>query len=274
MTQHVVAPPVLVDLAARRRPSSPALRRWAGLTGMLAVKNFRQRYLRSRLGVFWAILQPTVQAAVLAVVFVKVFKVHNVPHYPLYVLSGIMTWQCFAQGTNAATTSALDNSPLIRKIPLPAVVFPMAAVGGVLLVHLLQLTVLLAAGAASGTLGVRTLLLPLGVLLTVALALGVGTLSCSLHVRVRDVKFLIESGLLVAFYVTPVLYDPSRLPENLRTLLGWNPMYGVMSLQRAALLGRAVDWHAVAVAAVLAVVLLVVALPVFRSRSRDFADLL
>ena len=78
---------------------------WAGLVRVLAVKNFRQRYLRSKLGVIWALIQPLLQAAVLSFVFIIVFKVKRIPHYPLYVLSGIMSWQFFMQSCTSGTSS-------------------------------------------------------------------------------------------------------------------------------------------------------------------------
>ena len=70
----------------------PGARHWLGITGMLAMRTFRLRYLRSRIGFGWAFIQPAFQAAILSFVFLKVFKVSKVEHYPLYVLSGIMTW--------------------------------------------------------------------------------------------------------------------------------------------------------------------------------------
>ena len=259
-----------LPLASEREGS---LAHWASIAWLLAGRTFRLRYLGSRLGIGWAFVQPVVQALVLAVVFTKVFKVVKVEHYPLYVLTGVMTWQAFAGGVNAATTSAVDNASLLRKIPMPVLVFPLSQVVAVLLVFALQSVVLLGAAALAGTLGVRVLLLPAAALLVGATAAGVGILACSFHVAVRDVKFGVESGLLLAFYATPVLYDPAALPERLQTYLALNPMYGVLSLVRTALLGRPLDEGALGLSVGAAVVLLLVALLVFRRRSADFADL-
>ena len=156
---------------------------------------------------------------------------------------------------------------------MPVLVFPLSQVLAVLLVFAMQTVVLLGAAALAGTLGPGLLLLPLALLLVGAIATGVGVLGCSYHVAVRDVKFVIESGLLMAFYATPILYDPSRLPPGLRTFLAFNPMYGVVSLVRTSLMGRPLDLAALAVSLAAAAVLLVVALAVFRRRSADFADL-
>jgi ABC-type polysaccharide/polyol phosphate export permease len=264
-----------VTTVALTRPERIAeFRRWSGLVGVLAVKNFRQRYLRSRLGVLWAILQPTGQAIVLSIVFVKVFRIHGVPHYPLYVLTGMMTWQLFASSTLSATSSAVDNGGLVRKVPLPKLVFPLSAVGGSLIVYGVQSAVLVGGSLIAGTFGPEVLLVPVGALLAAALASGLGLLGCAFHVAFRDIRFLLESGLLLVFYATPVLYDPVRLPESLRHYLRFNPMYGVMSIQRGALLGRAIDPWAVLISAVTAILLILAGLFAFRRRSADFADLL
>lgn len=249
------------------------LRRWWAIAWLLGVRTFRVRYLGSRLGIGWAFVQPIVQALVLTFLFTKVFHVAHADHYPLYVLTGIMTWQAFAGGANAATTSAVDNAALLRKIPMPALVFPLSQVLSVLIVFTLQLSVLLVAALAAGTLGPKVLLMPLAMVLVGVTAMGVGTLACSFHVGVRDVKFVVESGLLLAFYATPILYDPSRLPSSLRAGLAFNPMYGVVSLVRTAFMGRPVDYGSLAVSLGAGTLLLVVALAVFRRRSADFADL-
>lgn len=246
---------------------------WVAITAMLAVRTFRLRYLRSRLGIGWAFIQPLAQALVLAFIFTRIFEVTRVPHYPLYVLSGIMTWQAFASCVNQATTSAVDNASLLRKVDMPALVFPLAQIGSVLMVFSLQVLVLLVAAAFTGTLDAGVLLiLPAGLLLAL-IAIGLGTLTCSLHVALRDTKFLVESGLLMAFYATPILYDPQLVPERLREVLELNPVYGVLALMRSALLDRPLELRPVLVAVAVATLLLVVGLASFSRRSRDFADL-
>lgn len=265
------ADPGLVRAPGNRSPVGVV--QWLDLVRVLSIKNFRQRYLRSRLGVVWALIQPLAQAAVLSFVFLKIFKVHKVPHYPLYVLSGIMAWQFFQQGVVGGTSAVVDNAGLVRKVAVPKITFPLSVVGGVLLVFMLQLVVLIVGAGVTGTLGATTpALLGLSLVVELLLIVGFAILLCAVHVSFRDVRFLVESTLLMAFYLTPVIYDPSRLPPSFRSLMRWNPLDGVLSLERAALLARSVDWIAVGVSAGVALVLLSVGLPIFRHRAGDFAD--
>jgi ABC-type polysaccharide/polyol phosphate export permease len=240
---------------------------------MLAWRAFRLRYLRSRLGIGWAFVQPLMQALVLSFVFSKIFKVTRVPHYPVYVLSGIMTWQAFSSSVNAATMAVLDNAPLLRKIAMPAVVFPLAQVANILIIYVLQLGVLIGLATAAGTAGPGLLLLPLIVVLVAVTAFSLGLLTCALQVQYRDVKFLVEAGLLALFYASPILYSPEHLSSSLTRLLQLNPMYGVLALARTSVLGRPMQWSSLASTGGGVVVLLLVGGIVFRRRSRDFADL-
>lgn len=249
------------------------MRHWFGITGMLALRTFRLRYLRSKLGIGWALVQPLIQAAVLSLVFTKVFKAAKTEHYALYVLSGVMTWQAFSGGLNTATNAVLDNAGLLRKVAMPAVVFPAAQIASVLLVLGVQLVLLVAAALFSGTVGVEILLLPLIPVLVGVLALGAGLLTCALQVAYRDVKFLVESMLMVAFYASPVLYVTSALAPKMAHVLELNPMYGVLSLARTALLQKPFNGRALTITLIEAAVLLAVGSWVFRRRSPDFADL-
>jgi ABC-2 type transport system permease protein len=149
----------------------------------------------------------------------------------------------------------------------------MSAVGGTLLAFLAALPIWLVGAVLSGTVGWHLLLLPVVLLLELALILAVGLLASALHPAFRDVKYLVESGLLVGFYATPVLYDPSQLTGTLPALLPFNPMTGVLSLYRAAVLGRPVDGLALAVTLVVTVLLGSLAVVVFRRRCDEFADL-
>jgi ABC-type polysaccharide/polyol phosphate export permease len=248
-------------------------RHWAGITGMLALRTFRLRYLRSKLGVGWVLVQPLVQAAVLAFIFTKVFGVGRTPHYPLYVLTGVMTWQSFSGSVNVATTAALDNASLLRKVSMPAIVFPLAQALSVLMVLLVQFVVLVAAAVIVGTVSLKLLLLPLLPMLVGLVALGVGLLAGALQVAYRDVKFLVESGLLIAFYASPVLYSPDMLPAGLSRWLELNPMFGVLSFARTIFLDSPILWRPLGLAVAESVVLLTIGAVVFRRRSRDFADL-
>ena len=270
------------DVAAREEDVSPRaarsrsarLRNAVGLIAALSRKNFQIRFKRASLGVLWAVIQPAFQAAFLSFVFLKVFRISRVEHYPLYVLSGILPWAFFSQSIIAATTSVVDNAALVRKVSVPRVIFPLAAIGGTAMAFSAALLVLLVATTATGLLSVRILLLPLAVLLEIVFLCGVALITSAFNVAFRDVKYLVESSLLVGLYATPILYDLDPVSSGFRNLIRMNPMTGVLTITRAAVLGRPIDGRAVVTAVVISVSLVAVGSLVFHRRADEFADLL
>lgn len=243
------------------------------LVRALSQKNFQIRYKRASLGVLWAIVQPTFQAAVLAVVFTQVFKVGKVEHYGVYVICGILPWAFFTQSMLAAVTAVADNGALVRKVAVPLVVFPAAAVGGVAMAFAPSLLVLIVCSLVVGTAGLNLLLLPLAVLLELVLIFAVGLFCAAFHVAFRDIRYVIESLLLVGLYASPILYEASQVPAAARPLLEANPMTGILSVYRAAVLDRPLDGSAILIASVGSACLLALALWLFRRRSAEFPDL-
>lgn len=275
MTRTTTEPPAGTWSLLGPPPSrGERLARTAALTWTLSRKNFQVRYKRAALGVLWAVVQPAFQAAVLTLVFVKVFRAGSgIPHYPAFVLSGMLPWTFFAQSLSVATVSVVENSSLVRKVAVPLQVFPWSAVGGTALAFLAALPVLLVTGLVVGGLGWATLLLPLALVLQALSVVGLAALASSLYPAFRDVRYLVESALMVGLYLTPVLYPPEKLPETASRLLLLNPLTGVLDAYRAAFVGRSLDWAAVGTSALVSLGLLAVGLAVFRARADEFADL-
>lgn len=247
-------------------------RRFASLVYALARKNFAVRYRRTRLGLAWAILQPVVQTAVVSLVFQRLFRGMGIHDYWLFVLAGILPWSFATRGLTSATTSVVDNASLVRKVAVSRLIYPLAALGSSLAVFTVSLVVLVAAAVYAGTLSVAVLLLPVAIALQLFVIAGPALWAAAYFVTYRDVRFAIESGLLVAFYATPVIYPASRLGEVGESLLRANPMTGVLSLYRAAVHGSPLDSAAVAVSFGFGTVALATGLYVFHRRAADFAD--
>lgn len=251
-------------------------RRALGLVWVLSRKNFQVRYKRASLGVAWAVLQPLMQTALLSFVFLVVFPgtTRRIEHYPVFVLTGMLPWAYFSQSLVAATTSVVDNSGLVRKVALPSVVFPLAAVGGIAQAFCASVAVMAVASVAVGEAGAGLLLLPVAAVLQTALVVAVGVLTCAFHVALRDVKYIVDALVMALFYATPVLYSLERVPEEYRWVFTANPMAGVLGLYRAAVLGTPVPWSGVAVSVAATAVVGLLAVAAQRRRSGEFADLL
>jgi ABC-type polysaccharide/polyol phosphate export permease len=273
-----VAAPRLLELDSRpdsRRAWFSALWGHRQVLSMLARADFHVRYKRATFGVLWAVAVPVLQSVVLAVVFSHIIRVADGRAFAAYVLAGVLAWSYFALSTTAASTAIVDGSNLTDKVWFPRAVLPMVPC----LANLPGLCVSIAVLVVGlpflhSEIGPRLLLLLPAVLLLLSFTLALGLGLAALHVYFRDVKFLVQAGLLVWFYVTPIAYAKGML-GGLARLADFNPMTGVVALFQMAAVGHTAHWQrAVLVSVATTVVVAVLALEAQRRHDRLFADLL
>ncbi len=211
---------------ADHRSSSPlaTLITYRDLLLQLVIREMKLRYKRSVLGVAWAILNPLLAMVVFTIVFSRVFGQQR-PNYPLYVIAALLGWNLFSLGTSKGLDSVVANGSIIRKVFVPKVIFPIAAVASQVVNFLFALPPLLLFMAALGApLTPSLLILPIPLLILAGFALGVALLVGTLNVFFRDVKYFYEALIMVWFYATPVFYPPEIIPEQFRFLLQMNPI--------------------------------------------------
>jgi ABC-type polysaccharide/polyol phosphate export permease len=241
---------------------------------MLALRTFHIRNTRTRLTLVWACAQPALQTAIFALVFLRFVKLDTPEDYVGFLLTGVLPWSLFAQGVTAATHAIVDNADIVRKLPTPRGIFPVSALLAASISLSPIFVILIGVSQATGHLGVRVVLILPALALELALALGIGLIAGAVYVQYRDVRPVVENGLFAAFYLTPVVYDASVLAGGIHSALRCNPMTGVLSLYRGALLESPVDGVALLVALGIAAVTLSVGAALFRQRAGEFADLL
>ena len=112
------------------------------LMAQLIKRDLVTRYKRSVLGVAWTMLNPLGTMLILTFVFSNFFK-SAVPHYPVYILSGLLVWNFFSQGTNAAISGLVWGGSLLKRIYIPSTVFGVSAIGTALVNLILSLVPLL-----------------------------------------------------------------------------------------------------------------------------------
>ncbi len=266
-------------LVLRDRPASwPAwvahLRRPRPVLGALVRQDFQTRYKRAALGVVWVVAVPLLQGAVLAVVFSKVVKVGGGDGFAEYVLAGILPWAYVSTTMSAATTSIVDGAGLTDKVWFPRALLPLVPCLSNLIGFAVSLLVLLGTlPFLDAPMGTDLLLLVPACALLVAFTLGASLVLSALHVSYRDVRFLVQAGLLVWIYVTPILYPKSVLGS----LEGWvdaNPLTGIVAMFHLAVGGDEALAVPLGVSCAATAVLLVVGLEAQRRHDRLFVDLL
>lgn len=269
-------PPTLVlrDRPERWPDWLADLRRHGPVLGALVRKDFQTRYKRAALGVVWVVAVPLLQGAVLAVVFSKVVRVGGGDGFAEYVLSGILPWAYFSTTLSAATTAIVDGAGLTDKVWFPRAVLVAVPCLSNLIGFAVSILVLLGTLPFLGApMGPELLLLVPGAVLLVAFTAGASLLLSALHVWFRDVRFLVQAGLLVWIYVTPILYAKALLGS----LEGWvdlNPLTGIVALFHTAVGADDALARPLLVSVLVSVVLLAGGLEVQRRRDRLFVDLL
>jgi ABC-2 type transport system permease protein len=182
----------------------------------LVKTDFKLRYQGSVLGYAWSLLRPLLLFVILYVVFVRFLRFGaNIPHYPVYLLLGILIWNFFAEMTSQSATSIVAREDLIRKLSIPRWVIVLSSSISAVINLLLNLVVFIVFMVLNDVdLLKTTLLLPLILIEMYIFALGVSLFLAAAFVKYRDIGYIWEVILQGGFYLTPILY-PLAIITNL-----------------------------------------------------------
>jgi homopolymeric O-antigen transport system permease protein len=248
--------------------------RYRELFANLFRRDFHAKYRGSALGVLWSLVNPAALVAVYLIVFgVILDKSGGIPHYPLYLLSGIACWVFFAVSLQTAARSMVESADLIRKVRFPrqlvalSVVATQAITFAVMIAILIVLSLIFIPDARSTV----WLVLPLAPLFA-ALVAGASLIVACLNAVLRDVEHILAAALLPWFFLTPILWSFSTLGataeshHKLLWVLRWGNFVAppIAALRDALWSGHAPHAGDVVYLAVAAVVALVLGSLVFR----------
>lgn len=188
--------------------------------------DFKVRYQSSVLGYLWSVLRPLFLFAILYVVFTYIFKVgKGVPHYPVYLLLGIVMWTFFTESTIIGMGSVVAKGDLIRKISIPRYLTVLSSAMSAIINLGINLVVLVVFALINGVEPTwRWVLLPVVFAELFAFSTALAFFLSALYVKFRDITYIWEVGIQAAFYATPILYPLTLIPVHLRPYLFINPM--------------------------------------------------
>ncbi len=251
----------------------------------LVQRNLEARYKGSVLGNLWPILNQLFQLLVYTYVFSVVLKVKlNLLDLPatnlifgLWLFAGLIPWNAFTAGFLQASTAVIGQPNLVKKVVFPLGLLPLVPILSAFVESTMGLMLLIVFTAlTTQTIHPTILLLPLVWLPQLLLTAGLGYLASALTVFLRDIPQTLGVILNLWFYITPIIYPASAVPQALRPLVFWiNPFTVVIELYRdLILIGRVNHWSEWGVMSLLSLIIFYVGLSIYRRLRPAFADVL
>jgi len=265
----------IYDSAKRLHPSLEELKnlyKYRDLIVQLVRRDLVSRYKRSVLGMLWTMLNPLGTMLIMTVVFSQVFN--RVEYYPVYILTGIISWNFFAQTTRHCMDSMLWGSNLFSRIYMPRSSFILSSIGTGVVNYFISLVPLFLIMLITGIpLRWTALLLPLVLLPLILFSLGIGLLLSAYAVYFPDIAEMYSILLIAWMYLSPVIV-PQEVLENV--LNGWvlklNPLYYFIANIRDVLYsGTLPSLQHMAAAILVSIVFLLVGWLIFTIKSDEFA---
>lgn len=202
-----------------------AIQKYNFLIRQLVARDFKTKYKRSILGVFWSFLHPLLIMSVQYVVFSTIFK-SDIPNYAVYLLIGVVSFNFFSESCGMALTAILGNYRLITKVYVPKYIYPLTRVISSVVNLSISLIPLVLMSLLTGVSFQKSAILSLyffGCL--ILFSLGLGLLLSASMVFFRDTQFLWHVFVMAWTYATPIFYPETIIPDNFKMILVINPLY-------------------------------------------------
>ena len=242
---------------------------------VLTAKEIKVKYKSSFLGYLWSLLHPLSMAVVFYFAFKFVMKI-PVENFTLFLISGLFPWQWFSNSVASSASSLLANSSLIKKVNFPRYFIPLSLVLNDAFHFVVSLPVIIGFVffyqipiTPSWIYGV-----PLLMINQFLITYGLSLMVSSINLFFRDMERLIMIGLNILFYLTPIIYDVSLVPEQFRNYFLFNPLFGVIEGWHNLFLKGFIDWKLYYISLIQSLAIFFVGFLVFKTLSWRFAEVL
>lgn len=215
--------------------STDGLRKSFDIVREFAVADFRLRYHDSLLGYLWFLLSPALMFAVYYFVFTSVIYI-RISDYALYLILGIVSYNFFQDCTYSAMYSLAAKAHIIKKIYFPRYLIILASSTTAIFSLIVNLVIVLVAVLVSKGIPPLLWLVPMPLTCLLVFSTGVGFILAALYARFRDLSQIWSVLVLAIFWLTPVVYDVSSLPESTQIIVFLNPLARIFMLFRHYLL--------------------------------------
>lgn len=202
----------------------------------LVSRDVKVKYRRSVLGLMWSVLNPLLMMLVITAVFSSIFK-FNVENFPAYYLTGSLIFGFVSESTSGSCSSIIDGASLIKKVYIPKYIFPLEKI---LFAFVNALFSLIAVAIVLVILKVPVtwtiILFPIPMIYTFVFCVGLGLILSTLNVFFRDIGHLWSVWITAWMYLTPIIYPVDILPDFMKTVILFNPLYYYVDYFRQVIL--------------------------------------
>ncbi len=249
-----------------------AVEKYRFLIRQLVGRDFKTKYKRSVLGMFWSFLNPLLTMLVQYFVFSTIFK-SDIPNFAAYLIIGTVMFNFFSESCGMALTSIIGNAGLITKVYMPKYIYPLTRVMSSVVNLAISLIPMLIVCVATGVQFHRSAILALYFLMCLMIfSLGLGLLLSASMVFFRDTQFLWGIFSMMWMYATPIFYPENIIPANMKFIHTVNPLYHFLQNARMCILNGLSPEPVVYVQCFLmAMVMLMVGAIIFRKSQDRFA---
>ncbi|MCM8784625.1 MAG: ABC transporter permease [Candidatus Omnitrophica bacterium] len=240
-------------------------------------KDIKVKYKQTIFGIGWAILQPFFMMIIFTLFFGKFAKIpsDNIP-YPIFSYTGLIIWTYFANSLTFAVDSIVKHQNVVTKIYFPKILLPLSSILSNLVDFFISFIILiLFMFFFRITPSYRIFYFPLFLLITIITAFSVSLYLSALNVYYRDVKYIMNFLIQVWFFLTPITYPISIVPERFRLIYNLNPMVGVIEGMRWCLIGKEIGSLNMMIFSLFIIfILFIYGLYFFKNMEKSFADVI
>ena len=237
------------------------------------LKEFRGKYKKSFLGVFWSFLNPLFQLLVYALVFPFILG-NTIENYTVFLIVALMPWTFFNSTIVQSAACIVNNAGIVKKVYFPREILPISTASSNLINFLITQVIVFAALFISGIgIGKSIIIFPIIVLIQYLLQLGLAFIFSAITVYIRDVEYIINIFLMLMFYLCPIVYQPSMIPDNLLVFFKLNPMFHIISFYRTILYDKQFPrFGAICELLLVCVIILFLGYFIFKKLKKRFAE--
>lgn len=236
-------------------------------------KDLKSRYKGSILGFLWTFVKPLLQLAIYSTVFSFLLRT-SIEGFPLFLFIALLPWIMFVESISVSTRCIVDNANIVKKIYFPRHIIPISTVTSNLINYLYAYIVLIPSllifGIKLSYIAFATII---PVIVLYFITLGISLIVSSLFVRFRDFDHIINIILTAWFYLTPIVYPISVVPENILKYVRLNPIVGIIICLRSTLFyNELFQFRDLIYPLICGFVLMIVGIYLFTIRQKNFAE--